>query len=108
RRVLNLFPTRRSSDLSVLVEAMACGCPIVSTDCPSGPREILEDGRWGDLVPVRDEEALAHAMERALTRKHDRNALRARASDFSVATGVERYLNVLFPGADHRSNLNTE
>lgn len=93
---------------SVLVEAMACGCPIVSTDCPSGPREILEDGRWGDLVPVRDEEALAHAMERALTRKHDRNALRARASDFSVATGVERYLNVLFPGADHRSNLNTE
>ncbi|MFP5479382.1 MAG: glycosyltransferase [Alphaproteobacteria bacterium] len=51
---------------NVLAEALACGARIVSTDCRTGPREILEDGKWGTLVPVGDAEALAVAMEEGL------------------------------------------
>lgn len=49
-----------------LVEGMALGISVVSTDCPSGPREVLEGGKWGRLVPVRDSQALARALEEAL------------------------------------------
>jgi len=80
----------------VLVEALACGCPVVSTDCPSGPREILEDGKWGRLVPVGDEEALAEAMHEALSEEHDPERLRRRAMDFSVNKAVNEYLDELF------------
>jgi glycosyltransferase involved in cell wall biosynthesis len=51
----------------VLIEALACGCPLVSTDCQSGPREILENGRWGRLVPVGDPVTLADAIDAVLT-----------------------------------------
>lgn len=47
---------------TVLIEALAAGVPVVATDCPSGPREILEDGKWGKLVPVEDPHALAQAI----------------------------------------------
>jgi glycosyltransferase involved in cell wall biosynthesis len=51
---------------SVLIEAMFCGTRLIATDCPSGPREILQDGRYGLLVPVGDVDALGHAIERGL------------------------------------------
>ena len=47
---------------TVLIEALACGTRIISTDCPSGPKEILDDGRWGILVPVGDIASLAEQM----------------------------------------------
>jgi glycosyltransferase involved in cell wall biosynthesis len=55
---------------TVLIEAMACGCPVVSTDCPNGPAEILDNGRLGRLVPVGDVEALARAMKTSLAESH--------------------------------------
>ncbi|MCP4745289.1 MAG: glycosyltransferase [Desulfobacteraceae bacterium] len=79
---------------NVLVEAMACGTPVVSTDCPYGPREILENGRWGQLAPVGDSEALAEAMECSLANKNHPN-VESRADMFSVEQAVDRYLSVI-------------
>lgn len=75
----------------VLIEALACGCPIVSTDCPSGPREILEDGRYGSLVPVGDVEALAVAIDETLSADIDRAVQKQRSRFFSVGTAVDTY-----------------
>lgn len=81
---------------NVLVEAMAVGTPVVSTACPSGPDEILQNGKWGRLVPVGDVEALANAM--ALTLDESENPdVASRAFDFSVDRAVEGYLDVLLP-----------
>ena len=89
---------------TVLIEALACGLPVASTDCPSGPAEILENGRWGRLTPVGDAEALANAMAQSLAAEHDREALRRRAADFSPARAADRYLQLLFPEpAEERS-----
>jgi glycosyltransferase involved in cell wall biosynthesis len=52
---------------NVLLEAIACGTPVLASDCESGPREVLADGRYGRLVPPRDFRALAHALEDAMT-----------------------------------------
>jgi glycosyltransferase involved in cell wall biosynthesis len=81
---------------SVLIQAMACGAQVVSTDCPSGPAEILEDGRWGRLVPVGDPEALAAAMDAALDDDEDiRAAVEIRARAFAVEPSVRGYLGVM-------------
>jgi glycosyltransferase involved in cell wall biosynthesis len=79
----------------VLIEALRSGLPIVSTDCESGPREILDDGRFGELVPVGDEAALAEAMKSALARPHDTAALRARAEALSGQATSDRYLELM-------------
>jgi glycosyltransferase involved in cell wall biosynthesis len=82
---------------TVLIEALACGCPVVSTDCPCGPDEILEGGRIGPLVPVGDAPALARAIDSVLSAPPDRALLRRRAADFGVDPALDAYLAVLFP-----------
>ena len=82
---------------NVLVEAMACGCPVVSTDCPSGPAEILEQGRYGPLVPVGDHRALGQAILGILATPPDANLLVRRASQFSVSQAVDQYEALLKP-----------
>lgn len=82
---------------NVLVEALACGLPVVSTDCPFGPAEILEDGRYGSLVPVGNADALAQAILDALVATHDRDALKRRAADFAPEVVNEKYKRVFFP-----------
>jgi glycosyltransferase involved in cell wall biosynthesis len=76
---------------TVLIEAMACGTKVVSTDCPSGPREILEDGMWGTLVPVGDKYALANAMYESLFNLNPPNVLK-RANDFTTEIAAKKYL----------------
>lgn len=80
---------------TVLIEALACGCPVVSTDCPSGPAEILKRGVDGSLVPVGDDVALAHAILATLDNPPDRDRLRHRARQFSIDRAAEHYLSVL-------------
>jgi glycosyltransferase involved in cell wall biosynthesis len=77
---------------NALLEAMACGCPVVSTDCPSGPREILDGGRYGPLVPVGDPTALARAMAQTLDAPPDPATLEARAQDFSMDRSADAHL----------------
>lgn len=84
---------------NVLVEAMEHGVPIVSTDCDFGPREILEGGRWGRLVPVGDPKSLALAMADSLAGIHDQDRLRRRSRDFTADKAAKSYLDVLFPDA---------
>jgi glycosyltransferase involved in cell wall biosynthesis len=80
---------------NVLVEAMAFGVAIVSTDCQSGPREILNDGQLGELVPVGDSARMARAIIDTLRSQPDIEALVARARDFAPRKIADQYLSVL-------------
>ncbi len=80
---------------NVLVEAMAVGTPVVSTDCDSGPREILAGGAYGPLVEVGDAEALATAMERTLQNPLPANELQGAVSEYHLDRSVEGYLQAL-------------
>lgn len=78
----------------VLAEALAVGTPVVSTDCRSGPREILENGKYGHLVEVENPGALAQAIVEALTAEQDRSLLMGRGSSFSLDAAVDQYLHL--------------
>jgi glycosyltransferase involved in cell wall biosynthesis len=77
-----------------LIEALYCGVPVISTDCPSGPREILADGKYGTLVPLQDPSALAAAIQAALaglTPRPSRDSWRS----YELETIVDQYLDLL-------------
>jgi glycosyltransferase involved in cell wall biosynthesis len=80
---------------TVLIEALAVGTPVISTDCPSGPREILADGEFGTLVPVGDVDALGRAIGGTLRVPGDRARLRRRAEAFTLDRAVDNYLDAL-------------
>ena len=80
---------------NVVIEALACGCPVVSTDCPSGPAEILAGGKYGRLVPVGDDAALANAIAATLDAPPRQESLRDRARHFSVDRAAAQYRRVL-------------
>jgi glycosyltransferase involved in cell wall biosynthesis len=84
----------------VILEAMACGVPVISTDCRSGPREILQNGGCGLLVPVGDEGALSQGIlqllrDRTLREKFSK-AGKERAKDFSVSEVATQYINIMY------------
>ena len=79
----------------VVIEALALGTPVVSTDCPGGPAEILERGRFGRLVPVGQPELMAAAIRQTLADPPDRAALQVRATAFDLESTASAYLEVL-------------
>ncbi len=92
---LFVLSSRWEGSPNVLVEAMACGTAVVSTNCPSGPEEILAGGTYGPLVPIGDADRLAEAMVAALDNPTPSQLLQDRASDYSVERSTKGYLDVL-------------
>ena len=80
---------------NVITEALACGVPVVATDCKSGPRELLADGKYGILSPVGDPPALAAAMKESLSMSHDHDALKTYAASFSAQEAADKYLSLV-------------
>lgn len=80
---------------NVLIEALACGVPIVATNCPSGPAEILDGGKYGKLIPVGNAQALADAIDATLEAVPAREMLQERARHFSMQKIVDQYLQLL-------------
>lgn len=95
RASMLVVSSRYEGFCNVLLEALACGCPVVSTDCPVGPTEILEQGRYGKLVPVGDDASMADAICQTLASPRDSDTLRARARQFSFHDSIERYEEML-------------
>jgi glycosyltransferase involved in cell wall biosynthesis len=80
---------------NALTEALALGVPVASTDCPSGPRELLDGGRYGPLVAVGDDAALARAMAAVLDDPPPAAELRRAAADYTVEASARAYLEAL-------------
>ena len=106
RAALLVSSSRHEGFGNAIVEALACGTPVVATDAPHGPREILDGGRFGTLVPVGDTHALAEAMRAALAAPADRAALQARAARYTPEATVARVASVFAElGLSHTPHL---
>lgn len=91
---LFVLSSRWEGSPNVLTEAVALGVPVVATDCPSGPREILQQGRFGTLVPMADVVAMATAMEQTLRAPLAREILQQAAQPYLLANSTDEYLRV--------------
>jgi glycosyltransferase involved in cell wall biosynthesis len=80
---------------NAIIEALACGTPVVCTDCPYGPREILQEGRYGALTPVGDPAAMAAAIEAALDYVPDRRSLMRRSLNYTAERAAARFLEIV-------------
>ncbi|OOZ37922.1 glycosyltransferase [Solemya elarraichensis gill symbiont] len=81
---------------NVILESLSHGVPVVSTDCESGPREILVDGKYGKLCDVGSVDRLAASMIESLNQAHDPEFLKQRANDFSPRKIAQQYIEALF------------
>ena len=80
---------------TVIIESLAVGTPVVSTNCPTGNDEILDSGKYGLLEPVGEPEAIADAILKTLAQRPEKSFLQNRASDFSFNERINDYLQVL-------------
>jgi len=94
---LTVLPSAYEGLGNVLVESLACGVQVVSTDCAYGPAEILGGGRWGQLVPVRDAIAMGEAIGMSLDKEFwvEPSVLRERGLEFSAVKATDGYLSAL-------------
>jgi len=92
--LLFVLSSRYEGFANVLAEALSLGIPVVSADCPHGPREILQNGQYGPLVPVGDSNELARAMLDTLESPLPSEILRRRAEEFSIDRAVNAYLDL--------------
>ena len=90
-----VLPSKREGLPMTLIEALACGSAVISTDCPSGPREILKDGLYGKLVPVEDSASLAQAILETLDKGRIEFDKHEAIKPFLVSTVCEQYLALM-------------
>ncbi|RQW84386.1 MAG: glycosyltransferase [Methylococcus sp.] len=93
-RLLVVSSTREGGPI-VLIEALALGIPVVSTDCPTGPREILQDGRYGRLVPMENPDLLAEAMAETLDHPPAPDFLRQAAAPYTQMNSSRKHLRTM-------------
>jgi glycosyltransferase involved in cell wall biosynthesis len=91
RSAVFVLSSSREGLPGVLIQAMATGCPVVATDCRSGPSEILDGGRYGPLVPVGDSDGLARAIERVLDEPPERETMHRASLRYSSDRVIEAY-----------------